>query len=159
MGLNRGSSAHLSDRRSLSTVSSADAYGWESPTIDSHATMLGFEAGLRPWKDNGQRALERQPPTQHRAIQVRRVRQTGDEAVIIVPSVSSETRDFLPVGYKPSGTIVSNLAFAIFDPPSWNIALIASRLHVIWIATVCGKLETRYRYSNTLGGTPSPFPC
>jgi len=86
------------------------------------------------------------------------VRQTGDEAVIIVPSVSSETRDFLPVGYKPSGTIVSNLAFAIFDPPSWNIALIASRLHVIWIATVCGKLETRYRYSNTLGWNTFPVP-
>jgi len=38
------------------------------------------------------------------------------------------------------------------------MALIASRLHLIWVATVCGKLETRYRYSNTLGWNTFPFP-
>jgi hypothetical protein len=38
------------------------------------------------------------------------------------------------------------------------MALIASRLHLIWIATVCGKLETRYRYSNTLGWNTFPVP-
>lgn len=86
------------------------------------------------------------------------IRQKGDEAVIIVPSVSSETREFLPVGYLPAGTIVSNLAFALYDAPLWNMSLIASRLHLVWIATVCGKLETRYRYSNTLGWNTFPVP-
>lgn len=38
------------------------------------------------------------------------------------------------------------------------MALIASRLHLVWIATVCGKLETRYRYSNTLGWNTFPIP-
>ncbi len=38
------------------------------------------------------------------------------------------------------------------------MAIIASRLHLIWIATVCGKLETRYRYSNTLGWNTFPVP-
>ena len=38
------------------------------------------------------------------------------------------------------------------------MALIASRLHIIWVATVCGKLETRYRYSNTLGWNTFPVP-
>jgi len=37
--------------------------------------------------------------------------------------------------------------------------LIASRLHLIWIATVCGKLETRIRYSNTLGWNTFPVPA
>ncbi len=86
------------------------------------------------------------------------VRQRGDETVIVVPSVSSEGRDYLPVGYLPPGTIVSNLAFALYDAPLWNMALIASRLHLVWIATVCGKLETRYRYSNTLGWNTFPVP-
>jgi hypothetical protein len=86
------------------------------------------------------------------------VRQTGDETVIIVPSVSSESREYLPVGYLPQGTIVSNLAFALYDAPLWNMALVASRLHLVWIATVCGKLETRYRYSNTLGWNTFPVP-
>ncbi|MFN3624587.1 MAG: class I SAM-dependent DNA methyltransferase [Hyphomicrobium sp.] len=86
------------------------------------------------------------------------VRQKGNETVIIVPSVSSESREYLPVGYCPRGTIVSNLAFALYDAPLWNMALIASRLHLVWIATVCGKLETRYRYSNTLGWNTFPVP-
>ena len=38
------------------------------------------------------------------------------------------------------------------------MALIASRVHLVWIATVCGKLETRYRYSNTLGWNTFPVP-
>lgn len=86
------------------------------------------------------------------------VRQVGNESVGIIPSVSSETRQYLPFGYSPSGTIVSNLAFALYDAPLWNMALIGSRLHLIWIATVCGKLETRYRYSNTLGWNTFPLP-
>ena len=86
------------------------------------------------------------------------IRQTGYEKVLIVPSVSSESRKYLPTGYRPPGTIVSNLAFAILDAPLWNMALIASRIHLVWIATVCGKLETRYRYSNTLGWNTFPVP-
>ncbi|MCT7957979.1 class I SAM-dependent DNA methyltransferase [Laspinema palackyanum] len=86
------------------------------------------------------------------------VRQIGTETVLIVPSVSSESREYLPVGYCPSGTIVSNLAFALFDAPLWNMALIASRLHLVWIATVCGKLKTDFRYSNTLGWNTFPVP-
>lgn len=86
------------------------------------------------------------------------VRQRGDERTIIVPSVSSERREWFPVGLLPAGSVVSNLAFLIPDAPLWNLALIASRLHLVWIATVCGKLETRYRYSNTLGWNTFPVP-
>lgn len=38
------------------------------------------------------------------------------------------------------------------------MALIASRLHLIWISTVCGKLKTDFRYSNTLGWNTFPVP-
>ena len=86
------------------------------------------------------------------------VRQRGDETAIVVPSVSSETREYLPVGYLAPGAVISNLAFALYDAPLWNMALIASRLHLVWVATVCGKLETRYRYSNTLGWNTFPAP-
>ena len=86
------------------------------------------------------------------------IRQIGNEVVIAIPKVSSESREYLPVGILSRGTIVSDLLFAIFDAPLWNMALIASRLHLVWIATVCGKLETRYRYSNTLGWNTFPVP-
>ena len=87
------------------------------------------------------------------------VRQVGTERTIIVPSVSSENREYLPCGFLSPGTIVSNAAFALYDAPLWNMALIASRLHLVWIATVCGKLKTDYRYSNTLGWNTFPVPA
>jgi hypothetical protein len=77
---------------------------------------------------------------------------------IIVPSVSSERRVWFPVGLLPVGTVISNLAFMIVDKPLFNLGLLSSRLHLVWIATVCGKLETRYRYSNTLGWNTFPVP-
>lgn len=76
----------------------------------------------------------------------------------IVPIHTSENREYLPVGFLPVGSVVSNAAFAIYDAPLWNMALIASRLHLVWVAAVCGKLETRYRYSNTLGWNTFPVP-
>jgi len=82
----------------------------------------------------------------------------GQAHTVILPGVSSEGREYLPVGLIDERSIVSNLAFALYDAPLWNMALIASRLHLVWIATVCGKLETRYRYSNTLGWNTFPVP-
>jgi hypothetical protein len=91
----------------------------------------------------------------HRFVQIAGF---AEKNAIVVPTVSSESRPYLPVGYETSETIISNLAFALYDAPLWNMALIASRLHLVWIATVCGKLETRYRYSNTLGWNTFPVP-
>lgn len=82
----------------------------------------------------------------------------GNCHTIIIPSVSSERRAYLPCGLLPAEVRVSNLALALYDAPLWNMALIASRLHLVWIATVCGKLETRYRYSNTVGWNTFPVP-
>ncbi|PLX45963.1 MAG: lactate dehydrogenase [Hyphomicrobiales bacterium] len=75
-----------------------------------------------------------------------------------IGGVSSESREYLPVALYDNRTVVSNLAYALYDAPIWNMALIASKLHLVWVATVCGKLETRYRYSNTLGWNTFPVP-
>lgn len=101
------------------------------------------------------------PTTRPYAEFPHRFRQIQDVATawsIIIPRHSSENRDYLPVGLLSSDQIVSDSALVIYDAPLWNMALIASRLHLVWIATVCGKLETRYRYSNTLGWNTFPVP-
>jgi hypothetical protein len=82
----------------------------------------------------------------------------GINQAIAMPCVSSENRQFLPVGLLDSRSTVTNLAFALYDAPLWNMALIASRIHLVWIATVCGKLKTDFRYSNTLGWNTFPVP-
>jgi hypothetical protein len=86
------------------------------------------------------------------------VRQKGNEAVIVVAAISSENRDYLPCGLLPPGTIVSNKCYALYDGPLWNMALIASRLHWVWIGAVCVRLEMRFSYSNTLGWNTFPVP-
>lgn len=77
---------------------------------------------------------------------------------IVVPSVSSERRPILPCAVFDGETIVSNLARVMYNAPLWSLSLIASRLHLVWIGTVCGKLKTDYRYSNTLGWNTFPVP-
>ncbi|MDB6179487.1 lactate dehydrogenase [Paracoccus sp. Z330] len=77
---------------------------------------------------------------------------------IVVPGVSSENRPFLPVGVLGSDAILSNRNFAIYDAPIWNMALIASRLHWVWIGTVCVRMRTDFSYSNTLGWNAFPVP-
>ncbi|MEN8784652.1 MAG: DNA methyltransferase, partial [Akkermansiaceae bacterium] len=85
------------------------------------------------------------------------IRSPSYTEAMILPIVSSEHRDYFPAGFLPRNAIV-NYAFGLYDAPLWNMALIASRIHLVWIATVCGKLETRYRYSNTLGWNTFPVP-
>ncbi|TQM94936.1 class I SAM-dependent DNA methyltransferase [Roseinatronobacter monicus] len=77
---------------------------------------------------------------------------------ILIPSVSSERRDFLPCGYFDDRTVIVAPNLAMYGAPIWCLSLIASRLHLVWIATVCGKLKTDFRYSNTLGWNTFPVP-
>jgi hypothetical protein len=92
-----------------------------------------------------------------RAHQMREMN-TGTSQTVAMPCVSSESREYLPVGLIDNKSTITNLCFALYDAPLWSMALLASRLHLVWIATVCGKLETRYRYSNTLGWNTFPVP-
>lgn len=100
------------------------------------------------------------PGTRGHAAEPWRFRDTkfARQSLIAVAKTSSENRDFLPVDLFQADTIVTDLAFAIYDAPLWTLSLIASRIHLLWIETVCGKLESRYRYSNTLGWHTFPVP-
>lgn len=77
---------------------------------------------------------------------------------IAVPVVSSENREYLPVSIENNSVVFSNAIFALYDALLWNMALIASKMHLIWVYTVCGKLKTDFRYSNTLGWNTFPVP-
>ena len=76
----------------------------------------------------------------------------------LVPRVSSERRPYLPVGREGTDTICADSNQVLYDAPDWCMALIASRLHIVWIGTVCGKLKSDFRYSNTLGWNTFPVP-
>ncbi|MCL2076364.1 MAG: lactate dehydrogenase [Betaproteobacteria bacterium] len=83
---------------------------------------------------------------------------TGKSHTLVVPAVSSEERDYLPCGLLPAGSIISNRNFGLYDAELWNLAILVSRIHWVWIATVCGKLKTDFNYSNTIGWNTFPVP-
>ena len=76
------------------------------------------------------------------------VRQKGTEQTIVVPRLNSENRAYLQVGLAPPGMIISNRNFGLYDAPLWIMALIASHLHLVWIAAACGKLKTDYLFQH-----------
>ncbi len=77
---------------------------------------------------------------------------------IVIPRVTSHNRPYLPCGLVDDSTVVADTAAVAYSPPVWVLAIIASRLHQQWIATVCVRLRTDYRYSNTLGWNTFPIP-
>lgn len=82
----------------------------------------------------------------------------ASEPIICVPVTSSENREYLPVGLLQPGTAVSNSAFNMPSTDLWVLSLIASRMNLIWVATVCSRMEMRYRFTSTLAWNTFPIP-
>ncbi len=86
------------------------------------------------------------------------VRHLEADTTLVIPSHSSENRRFLPIGHLSAGEIVPNSAFAIYENSMMALSILVSRMHLIWVKAVCGQLETRIRYANTLAWNTFPLP-
>jgi hypothetical protein len=73
-----------------------------------------------------------------------------DKDYLLVPLVSSETRPYIPIGFMPKEIVVNNLASIIPNATLYHFGVLSSLLHMAWVKYVCGRLESRYRYSNTI---------
>lgn len=78
--------------------------------------------------------------------------------IICVPVTSSENREYLPVGLLPPGTAISNSSFGMPVKDLWVLAIIASKMNLVWVATVCSRMRTDYRFTNTLAWNTFPVP-
>ena len=121
-----------------------------------HAYLSQVVNRVRDFRLKSNASSTRQFATKaHRFVQIAG---TAKRHSLAVAKVSSERRLYLPVDLLTSEAIISDLLFALYDAPLWNLSIIASRLHLVWVATVCGKLKTDFRYSNTLGWNTFPVP-
>lgn len=77
---------------------------------------------------------------------------------IIVPKVSSERRQYIPIGFIESDSVVTDLAFAVYDAPLWLFSALTSNMHMTWVRTIGGRLKMDYRYSTALCYNTFPFP-
>ena len=80
------------------------------------------------------------------------------ETFIVVPSVSSERRRYVPIGFMTADTIATNLVLIIPDATLYHFGVLTSSAHMAWMRTVCGRLEMRYRYSKDIVYNNFPWP-
>lgn len=99
-------------------------------------------------------ATRRDAETPHRFSEPRYI----EAPQIIIPSVTSERREYIPFGYLGSDVVVSNAALAIYNAEPWLFGVISSQMHMAWVRAVAGRLEERIRYSNTICYNNFPLP-
>jgi len=81
-----------------------------------------------------------------------------DSDYIIIPRVSSEKRNYIPMGYLSRDVIVSDSAIALPNSGLFIFGILTSKMHMTWMKNVCGRLEGRFRYSNEIVYNNFPFP-
>ena len=80
------------------------------------------------------------------------------ETYIIVPSVSSEKRRYVPMGFMSPEVIASNLVLIIPDATLYHFGILESNVHMAWMRAVCGRLKSDYRYSKDIVYNNFPWP-
>lgn len=81
-----------------------------------------------------------------------------DTNYLILPSVSSERRHYIPIGFVSSEVITSNLCLIVPEATLYHFGVLTSEIHMSWVRYVCGRLKSDYRYSNTLVYNNFPWP-
>jgi len=77
---------------------------------------------------------------------------------IVIPITSSENRRYIPIGYLNKNTIAGNTLFIIENANLYHFGILTSYIHNLWMRTVGGRLEMRYRYSKDIVYNNFPFP-
>ena len=77
---------------------------------------------------------------------------------IIMPSVSSERRVYIPCDFLFPDTVISNSAQVVYDAEPWLLGVLKSKMHMVWVKTVGGKLKSDYRYAKDLVYNTFTFP-
>ena len=80
------------------------------------------------------------------------------EKYVIVPSVSSESRKYIPIGFLNSDTISTNLNIVIPDAELYHLGVLESNVHMAWTRAVAGRLKSDYRYSKDIVYNNFPWP-
>lgn len=77
---------------------------------------------------------------------------------IFVPQVTSERREYVPIGWMNKGIVTSDKAFSVYDAPMWLYGVLSSKMQIVWLQSIGGRLETRLSYSSNLCYNNFPFP-
>jgi type I restriction-modification system DNA methylase subunit len=79
-------------------------------------------------------------------------------AYLAIPTASGERRRYIPMAYLDSSVIASNQVYVLANAAHYEFGVLMSEMHMAWVRQVCGRLESRYRYSNKLVYNNFPWP-
>ncbi len=102
-------------------------------------------------KSSGTRKLADTPTRFHVTV-------APNQPFLVIPEVSSERRDYVPIGWQRPPVIPSNLVRVLLDADLWHFGVLTSRMHMAWLRHIGGRLESRYRYSIGIVYNPFPWP-
>ena len=77
---------------------------------------------------------------------------------LIVPATSSENREYIPIGFISQDIVPDNGICVVYNPETILMGILSSRMHMVWVRAVAGRLKTDYRYSAELCYNTFPFP-
>jgi len=81
-----------------------------------------------------------------------------DSNYLAIPEVSSERRKYIPIGFINQEVIASNTIQLVPNATQFHFGILTSLMHNIWMRYTCGRLESRFRYSNTIVYNNYPWP-
>jgi len=106
------------------------------------------------------RLASKSPPTQKLAATPTRfhVENFPTSSYLVIPKVSSERRYYIPIGFEDPSTFASDLLNIAREATLYHFGVLSSLMHNAWMRTVCGRLESRYRYSVGIVYNNFPWP-
>lgn len=152
---------------------------WIRPYVGSYEFINSKERWCLWLKGAVPSELKKCPLVLKRVDQVRKFRQSSSAAstrkfaetptlfcqiaqpetnYIIIPSVSSSRRKYVPIGFMDANVITSNLAFLIPDATLFHFGILTSNVHNAWMRAVAGRLKSDYRYSKDIVYNNFPWP-
>ena len=156
-----------------------DATPFLRPFVGAREYLQGGERWILALHDAAPDVLARLPRVRERIAAVRAYRQASKSAptvklaetptlyhvnvvptapFLIVPKVSSDRREYVPIGWLEPPTIPSDLVFVLQKTTLADFALLTSAMHMAWMRQIGGRLESRYRYSIGLVYNTFPMP-
>lgn len=86
------------------------------------------------------------------------IRHPSASHYLLIPSVSSEKRAYIPIGLMPSEVISTNLNLIVPNGKLYHLGVLSSVMHMAWVRSVCGRLKSDYRYSAGIVYNNFPWP-
>jgi hypothetical protein len=156
-----------------------DAAKFIKPLLSAHEFINGKKRWCLWLKDASPAEMRRLPEIMKRVESVRIYRSESGRAAtrkladypalfgeirqpksnyVLIPRHSSETRRYVPMAFFSKDCIVSDSCIALPGASLYHFGVLTSAMHMAWMRQVCGRLESRYRYSNNLVYNNFPWP-